>query len=562
MSFVDLDTTFAALAGATFTGKVTFPVVSGANEGINIGQSSGPPSGTPANGAMWITASGLYAQIAGATVGPFSTGAPAFSAITSGTNTNALVIGNGGSLGATGTGTIAATSVTNATLTTALTVNTGAVTLAGQAGGSSVTLPASGTLATVTAPIALASQAAGDIFYATSGTAIARLAKGTAYQILHMNSGATAPEWTSTLGATGTRLTAGYFASLTAAGGTIDGVNAASGSLDALTLSGTLGAFNGSDTFRSIYLNYTNANHTGTGNTVALIDIAAITGDENSNLYGIRIGNLTGTTGAAGEVEYAINIGTGWDYGIYSGSSINIAGAVIAGGTNTFNITNGTASLDVAAGAAVNIDTGLTVQTGAVTLTGNASGSTLVLPSGSLTLGTMAAETATNYVTKALYDANSILYATTDDTPAALTVGASTIVGRKASGNIVALTPSEAATILNLGQVIDAHAGSTTITLVPGICPVIHNASQAAANVNNALPALAEGLCFVAQVRTAQAANYWRLTAETADTICLDGTCSKDYVQFAAPAVTDSFTCLSAGTAWHCNTVRGTATTD
>lgn len=36
---------------------------------------------------------------------------------------------------------------------------------------------------------------AGDIVYASSSTALARLAKGTAYQHLRMNSGATAPEW-------------------------------------------------------------------------------------------------------------------------------------------------------------------------------------------------------------------------------------------------------------------------------------------------------------------------------------------------------------------------------
>lgn len=36
---------------------------------------------------------------------------------------------------------------------------------------------------------------AGDLFYATSSTAIARLAKGTADQTLRMNAGATAPEW-------------------------------------------------------------------------------------------------------------------------------------------------------------------------------------------------------------------------------------------------------------------------------------------------------------------------------------------------------------------------------
>lgn len=51
-------------------------------------------------------------------------------------------------------------------------------------------------------------------------------------------------------------------------------------------------------------------------------------------------------------------------------------------------------------------------------------------------------------VPKSLYDANSILAATTDDTPAALTVAASTLVGRKASGGIAALTVDEILVLL------------------------------------------------------------------------------------------------------------------
>lgn len=62
--------------------------------------------------------------------------------------------------------------------------------------------------------------------------------------------------------------------------------------------------------------------------------------------------------------------------------------------------------------------------------------------------GTMAYETATNYVAKALFDANTILAATSDNTPAALTVGEQTIVGRKTGGAIAALTPAEAMNIL------------------------------------------------------------------------------------------------------------------
>ena len=43
------------------------------------------------------------------------------------------------------------------------------------------------------------SAAQGDIMYATAANALTRLAKGTGYQRLRMNSGATAPEWASDL---------------------------------------------------------------------------------------------------------------------------------------------------------------------------------------------------------------------------------------------------------------------------------------------------------------------------------------------------------------------------
>jgi len=45
----------------------------------------------------------------------------------------------------------------------------------------------------------IASFTAGDIMYASGDTTISKLAKGTAGQILNMNSGATAPEWTNTI---------------------------------------------------------------------------------------------------------------------------------------------------------------------------------------------------------------------------------------------------------------------------------------------------------------------------------------------------------------------------
>lgn len=51
-------------------------------------------------------------------------------------------------------------------------------------------------------------------------------------------------------------------------------------------------------------------------------------------------------------------------------------------------------------------------------------------------------------ILKTLFDAYSILYADTDNTPAALTVVASRFIGRKAAGGIAAMTVAEAKTLL------------------------------------------------------------------------------------------------------------------
>ena len=54
----------------------------------------------------------------------------------------------------------------------------------------------------------------------------------------------------------------------------------------------------------------------------------------------------------------------------------------------------------------------------------------------------------TQYLLESVYDANTILKADADNTPIALTVSASTIVGRAATGNIAALTAAQVATIV------------------------------------------------------------------------------------------------------------------
>jgi hypothetical protein len=109
LTFVDLDTTYLALAGGTLTGTLTAAQNSGANPSLIISQSSNDPTGTPTNGSLWVLSSGVYAQYGGAKHGPFAEGAPSFSTITTGTNTTALHIGTSGTLDATGTGTITAT---------------------------------------------------------------------------------------------------------------------------------------------------------------------------------------------------------------------------------------------------------------------------------------------------------------------------------------------------------------------------------------------------------------------------------------------------------------------
>lgn len=68
------------------------------------------------------------------------------------------------------------------------------------------------------------------------------------------------------------------------------------------------------------------------------------------------------------------------------------------------------------------------------------------------------------YVEKTLFDANSILAANTDNTPAAVTVAEQRIVGRKTGGNIDDLTGAEVLSIANAMQ-----AGEQSITCADSV---------------------------------------------------------------------------------------------
>lgn len=67
-------------------------------------------------------------------------------------------------------------------------------------------------------------------------------------------------------------------------------------------------------------------------------------------------------------------------------------------------------------------------------------------------IGSMAYETATNYIAKSALTAQTVLAAVTAGTPIPITVAEQTLVGRKTGGNVTALNASEIRTILNVAD--------------------------------------------------------------------------------------------------------------
>jgi hypothetical protein len=107
---------------------------------------------------------------------------------------------------------------------------------------------------------------------------------------------------------------------------------------------------------RGIYIAPTIGNATAGTNAVALIDVAAITGDAQVSLYGIRAGALTGTAAT----ENFLEIGAGWDNGINSASLIT--------GALGLTVTGATVSLNTSSNFGVNLAAG--TSTGTITLGG------------------------------------------------------------------------------------------------------------------------------------------------------------------------------------------------
>ena len=85
------------------------------------------------------------------------------------------------------------------------------------------------------------------------------------------------------------------------------------------------------------------------------------------------------------------------------------------------------------------------------------------------------------------YNAYSILYADTDNTPAVLTVSASTFVGRKATGGISAMTAAEARTILNVTDGADV-TNASNVSAAGALMKSLFTAGTFTYATNNATP--------------------------------------------------------------------------
>jgi hypothetical protein len=118
-------------------------------------------------------------------------------------------------------------------------------------------------------------------------------------------------------------------------------------------------------------------------------------------------------------------------------------------------------------------------------------------------------------------------------TPATLT-GTETLINKTLTAPLVTL-PRVAGGAADL-SLSAAQVSGTIIT----------NAGQGVVDRNHTLPAAAEGYNFVGFVGTAVAAtNYYRFTAATAATMCLDGTCGKAYVTIDTPTQGASVVCYT-----------------
>jgi hypothetical protein len=164
-----------------------------------------------------------------------------------------------------------------------------------------------GTLITSNGGTGLSSFASGDLMYYSSGTAMSKLTIGTAGQILTVNSGATAPQWSTLTGVAVTTFSAGT-----------TGFTPSTATSGAITLAGTLATTNGGTGLTSftangvVYASSTSALTTGSALTydgttlqqsiAGLYPLISVASSGNNAILGFRINN-TGTNGIDWRME-------------------------------------------------------------------------------------------------------------------------------------------------------------------------------------------------------------------------------------------------------------------
>jgi len=227
--------------------------------------------------------------------------------------------------------------------------------------------------------VLVSSQAAGDLIYAASATTFARIAKGTAYQVFHMNSGATAGAWTSTLGTTGTRLTAGFFTDLTVTNAiagsvtgnaaTVTGLSVTAGQTLTVTTGGTIGsaAYTASTAYEPALGNpagdaYVLASTTGgTRSWVSSSTPGAHQLDGAAHtVSGLTTGHFLKATGATtfGFAAHGLT---------YSDVGADVAGAATSAVSSHAALTTGVHGLAITAGQTLTVTTGGTLGSAAYT---------------------------------------------------------------------------------------------------------------------------------------------------------------------------------------------------
>ena len=189
----------------------------------------------------------------------------------------------------------------------------------------------------------------------------------------------------------------------------------------------------------------------GTGGSTAQGSAALLSDNADLTLYdATNNGNPEIRLGGADAEE--LHIQTVFDSGAqtldYVLFQTDAASATADKGLFRFNV-DGTDILD--------IDDGGLEITGSITVSGTVDGRDIASDGGKLDNIEANADVtdagnvdSAGAVMESDYNANTILAATSDDTPAALTVGEQTLVGRVTSGNIAALSASAVRTLLNV----------------------------------------------------------------------------------------------------------------